>query len=288
MPELTFQTEQFYELPFVSDENVSPAQMLAPQRRLGLQTAQRPQRAQEQRRESGVASVPFMIGDTGAGSCASFSGFLIDAELSHPTMACGRLNIAENNTPLPTDRVYFSYRHFENATPIRVFQFNKDYNIDRYTMGGELAFADDTWSIEMRLPLENRMSSDFATVDRAWGTGHSTSFGEARRSRTREYLDDHEDAADRTPTVCAVDWLGSNPADVTRFPLFSRDRRLHHLPGFPGITTTRSILVDVVASNETIYLTPFLSWVHQPTSRFFHQGFLQIEVAANPSFFTSR
>ena len=42
-------------------------------------------------------------------------------------------------------------------------------------------------------------------------------------------------------------------------------------------------MVDVVASNETIYLTPFLSWVHQPTSHFFHQGFLQIEVAANPS-----
>jgi hypothetical protein len=54
-------------------------------------------------------------------------------------------------------------------------------------------------------------------------------------------------------------------------------------PAFPGITTTRSILVDVVASNESIYLTPFLSWICQPTPRFFHQGFLQVEVAANPS-----
>ena len=37
-----------------------------------------------------------------------------------------------------------------------------------------------------------------------------------------------------------------------------------------------------------MYLNPFLAWIHQPTSRFFHQGFLQIEVPANPSFFTVR
>ena len=41
--------------------------------------------------------------------------------------------------------------------------------------------------------------------------------------------------------------------------------------------------MDVVASNESVYLTPFLSWVNQPTERFFHQGFMQVEVAANPS-----
>ena len=34
--------------------------------------------------------------------------------------------------------------------------------------------------------------------------------------------------------------------------------------------------------NETVYLSPYLSWIVKPTSRFFHQGFLQIEVAANP------
>ena len=141
MPELTFQPEQLLELPFVSDENVSPAQMLAPQRRLGLQTAQRPQRTQEQRRESGVASVPFMIGDTGAGSCISYGSFLIEVDLGHPTLACGRLNIAEANTPLPIDRIYYSYRHFANATPTRVFQYSKDFDVDRHTIAGERTFC---------------------------------------------------------------------------------------------------------------------------------------------------
>jgi hypothetical protein len=35
--------------------------------------------------------------------------------------------------------------------------------------------------------------------------------------------------------------------------------------------------------NETVYLSPFLAWVATPHPRWFHQGFLQVETAANPS-----
>ena len=213
----------------IADSQVEPAQMLAPQRQPGMQVAQRqPPSNNDSSRDSGLSSVPFMIGDTGAGSCASFSGFLIDAELAHPTMACGRLNIAENNTPLPTDRFYVSYRHFENATPVRIFQFERDYNIDRYTLGGEHTFNDGLWSIEMRLPLENRMSSDFATVNRSLGDGTFDVFRGGTRTElgnismiTKALLVEDNTHAD----FCGP---GSHAPNGPGFCLHCGNRRLHY------------------------------------------------------------
>ena len=275
-------TEELHELPVIEDSLVEQVQMLAPQRRPGVQLAQRQQSSNDPFRERGLGNVPFMIGDTGAGTCASFSGFLIDAELSHPTMACGRLNIAENNSPLPTDRLYVSYRHFHNATPVRVFQFERDYNLDRITFGGEHTFNNGLWSIEMRMPLENRMTSDYFTVDRALGDGtfdifdgKRTEFGNVSfimKALMVERSDCAVSAGMGVTLPTSRDFHYS--AEIVDFIFF---------PSLPTFITTRSILVDVVASNETVYLNPFLSWVCQPTSRFFHQGFLQVEVAANPS-----
>jgi hypothetical protein len=41
--------------------------------------------------------------------------------------------------------------------------------------------------------------------------------------------------------------------------------------------------VETHFTNETWYLSPFLAWACRNDSRFFHQGFLQVEMAANPS-----
>jgi hypothetical protein len=49
------------------------------------------------------------------------------------------------------------------------------------------------------------------------------------------------------------------------------------------LTADEAAAFQAVFANETIYLSPFLAWVAAPASRWFHQGFLQIETAANPS-----
>ena len=102
---------------FLFDSEVEPIQMQTPN--FQSSTARQPLRMATTRRPiartatgAGIASIPFMIGDTGAGTCMGFSGVL-DVGLAHPTLACSRLNVAEANSPLPTDRVYYSYRHFE-------------------------------------------------------------------------------------------------------------------------------------------------------------------------------
>ena len=276
----------------VLGDHVAPAQMLAPQRDTSNRVAQRPGRSGGRRGSSGLSKVPFMIGDTGAGTCFAFRG-LLEAELSHPTLTCSRLNISENNTPLPTDRLYFSYRHFHNASNLRYYQFKDSFDVDRFTFGGEKTFADGLFSFEMRVPLENRISSNRESYDvfdppvffdpNVFAPGFNP-FGGGERVELanisfmlKALLYETESCAISAglgvtlPTASDVEYLVTTDNDLV-------------FPTVPGVLAQSSILLDVFGSNETVYLSPFLSWLKKEKgSRFFHQGFLQVEVAANPS-----
>lgn len=86
--------------------------------------------------------------------------------------------IAENNSPIPRDRVYFAYNHFHSAYDFqssvtgRVFvpadptdptsvdtletrtqNTGRNYHQNRYTLGLEKTFFNDDFSVEFRLPL---------------------------------------------------------------------------------------------------------------------------------------
>jgi len=89
-----------------------------------------------------------MIGDTSAGGCGSlsFQG-VVGITFEHPTFNCNRLNIAENNSPTPRDRVYFQYNHFHNITELDILggflwdnRGTNDLSIDRFTFGLEKSF----------------------------------------------------------------------------------------------------------------------------------------------------
>ena len=272
------------------DDQVEPAQMLAPQRRTSARTAQRSNRSNSRRNSSGLSNTPFMIGDTGAGTCFAFTG-LLDAELSHPTLTCSRLNISENNSPLPTDRVYFSYRHFHNASNLRFYQFEESFDVNRFTLGGERTFADGMMSVEMRLPLEQRLASNRFSYDVSdprlsldpnafgndfipFGGGLATELGNISLMFKALLYESRSCALSAgvgvtLPTAQDVEYLVTTDNGLI----------------FPnGTLANSSILLDVFGSNETVYISPYLAWLtRQPNSGFFHQGFLQVEVAANPS-----
>lgn len=273
----------FADLP-TFDEEVVPAQMLAPQPR-SPRTALRPRRSAVARRNVALASVPFMIGDTGAGSCVSF-GNLVDAELAHPTLGCSRLNVSESNTPLPTDRVYFSYRHFANATATRVFSNFEDFDVGRFTFGGERTYFEGMMSVEIRLPLENRLSSEIGTsivqFDPPFIPGSVPGINPITNGRQIELanismifkalLIEQKDYAVSAGLGVTLPTAQDVRYDATIETFVIRD-----------IVTFDQVSLSTIAANETVYLAPFLSWLWTPTPRFFHQGFLQIEVAANPS-----
>ncbi|MEM8945499.1 MAG: hypothetical protein AAGD11_09965 [Planctomycetota bacterium] len=285
--DITYETHELSE----SDETVTPVQMLAPQRALGnTRMAQRPRRSAVARRNPNLASVPFMIGDTGAGSCVAL-GNILDVELAHPTMACSRLNISESNTPLPTDRLFYSFRHFQNATPVRVFQFTESFDVNRHTLGGERTFFDKMMSVELRVPIEERLNST-----------------------TLSYAVNADTVGPFAPGFDAIGGFGEPDTQVELgnmsliFKALLIERENFALSAGLGVglptaqDVTYAVLIDdfvtfdqtpflaryninfgVVAENETIYLSPFLAWVWQMSKRSFHQGFLQVETPANDS-----
>lgn len=267
---------------------VVPAQMLAPQ-------PVRASRARMAQQSPTLASrrssrTPYMIGDTVAGTCTTFAGLLLTAELSHPSLACSRLNISENNSALPVDRLYFSYRHFHNAQRLRIFDFEEVQNLDRFTLGGEHTFRDGMFSVEVRMPIEGRTSSDLFSdlVDGGDGDGIEP-FSDARRAELGNVS-----TIFKMLLAQNCEWAWSAGLGVT-WPVAQDFRYQANIfrtveliddPAFGGLVTSdRNVFVDLRASNETIYLAPFTSWLYTPQAmpRFFHQGFLQVETAANPS-----
>jgi len=270
---------------------VTPAQLLVPQRPRSPQMALRPQRSTIARRNLVLASVPFMIGDTGAGTCLTIAGSNTFA-IEHPTLTCSRLNISESNTPLPMDRTYVSYRHFENITGVRVLtNFTRDYNVDRFTLGSERTFLDGMCSLELRLPLERRLTSNFRSFVAI----------AAPPDIVDPFIGERQNELANVSAILKMLLLERNSWALTAglgvtvptapdfgYEYFFDARFEFDLnPGAPDPDVfrfdTESFQIDI--TNETVYLSPFLSWLYQPEhkKRFFHQGFLQFEVAANPS-----
>lgn len=256
---------------------------------------QSPRRSPRQAARAGVtlglASVPFMIGDTGAGTCFSLRGILT-VDIAHPTLTCSRLNISENNTALPVDRFYYSYRHFHNGTGVQAFQFTEDFNFDRYTMGMERTFWNGMGSVEFRMPIEHRLRSDLVSIisppdgvvdvvtgsdDREVDIGNISFVTKLLLTERRAFALS-AGLGVTIPTARDVDY-GIAVRDTIIFPIA------------PGVTGDTLSTFTNHFDNETVYLSPFLSWLWapqtKPLSRWYHQGFLQIEVAANPSTLTT-
>ena len=81
----------------------------------------------------------------------------VTGAVASPFFGGAGLNIAQNNSLLPTDRVFVSYRRFTNATLVNLNSgadtfAARDY-FDLYTAGIEKAFWGSQLSVEVRAPL---------------------------------------------------------------------------------------------------------------------------------------
>ncbi|MBU6238173.1 MAG: hypothetical protein KGQ51_10110 [Planctomycetes bacterium] len=74
----------------------------------------------------------------------------------------GSFNASENNTAIPTDRVYFIYNGFFNAASNSVGFGPVQQNLDihRYLMGFEKTFLDGNLSIDVRMPFVSSLQFD--------------------------------------------------------------------------------------------------------------------------------
>ncbi len=243
------------------------------------------------------SAVPSMIGDTTAGGCGvvRFDGGLPVISVAHPTFACSRLNIAENNSASIRDRFYVSYRHFRNASSVSVFADSENGgestpNIDRLTFGMEKRLGERS-SVEVRVPINYQLSSDLAFSQRTGPVvgeaplislplnNLDTSLGNIAVILKRSLLE-------RDGAVLSGGLAVNLPTapDVHLSGLIDDDRFVIEDPNNinPDVITPVDFFFDSTIRNRLVSISPFTSFAAEFGENWFVQGFAQLDVPITP------
>ena len=166
-----------------------------------------------------------------------------------PGLLLGRVKIAENNSPLPRDRVFVNYSHFNNV-PI----FPGGVNVNRITPGFEKTFHNGQMSIELRAPFGTTLDND-VTADGFTST-NETLVGNMMLVYKALLLTGPRGAISGGLSVSIP-----TANDLTvRLTDGSELLRLH---------------------NDSVHVSPYVAYVGAPTDRLFFQMFLQAEFDLN-------
>ena len=238
-----------------------------------------------------------MMGDTTGGGCGGLTiGGSLVVSIMHPTFACSRLNISENNTALVMNRVYFNYRHFENSSSIDIFSYSplggkSSLDIDRYTLGGEKIIGGAT-SVEIRMPINTQLASNLMATQIGTAPGNAvsnlplndrnTSFGNLSLIMKHAMV--------QTERIYVSGGLGLNLPTAPDIILTGRINDSNYIIYDPNTGLPRNapqgiplkLSVDGVVKNQTVNMSPFLAY-YTPGTRWFSQGFLQFDVPLNKS-----
>lgn len=160
----------------------------------------------------------------------------------------GRLKIAENSSPLPRDRVYFTYNYF-NSVPIS----NTGIDVSTMTPGIEKTFFDGRTSVEVRMPFASTLDSNQSTTG---FSGNNLEFG--NMTFIPKVL------LSQSSTLATSAGLG-----IT-------------IPTADDIVVNGALGTPLVrVQNESVHLSPFVGALLTPNDRLFMQGFLQFDFDAN-------
>lgn len=254
---------------------------------------------------SSLSDVPYMVGDTtgGGGGAIQFGGLSkgtdspqtgsMDSQsvlVDHPGFGRGRVNIAENNSPIVADRVYFNYRHFHNASEIDVFSNTpmggqNSLDINRFTFGLERRLTENS-SLDVRLPINSQLASDL-TISQTTGPVTSFPLNDTAVSvgnlgliyKLAFYQSENSywstGAALNLPTAPNVN-IRTN-IDDSRYQNFDP-------AGNPvGSDFPFRFSMNTRLSNDTVNFTPFLASIFRPSSSTYCMTYLQLDVPLNPS-----
>jgi len=203
-----------------------------------------------------LARAPNMFGDwfNSIGQVVATTLQTEQTFMSDLPQAGGRIpKIGENNKPIPTDRVFFSYNGFQNAVTfgpvIGGVAAREEVNLNRYTLGLEKTFNEGDSSIELRLPLTNGFEFDTGTF--------------------------------------ALDSGNVGNLSLLLKHLVYEDEIFASAIGLGLVTPTGSDLeghfgsAPFVVSNEAYHLLPYIGVMATPNTDWFAMAFLQLDFAAN-------
>jgi hypothetical protein len=219
-----------------------------------------------------LAGTPNMFGDffnnVGGGLLAtdtlggSFAGYA-DLPLA---AGCRRVKIAENDSAVPQDRIFYMYNHFQDSlqadvvpSPIYSPRTERSLSVDRYTFGFEKTFFDGNWSAEMRMPIAGTTNFETPVINPGMGVEGGCVGNLAVIVKRSIYRS--------CSTAVAVGMGVDTPTGSD-------------VDGFVSITPTPTFTYFTM-HNDAVHLLPFVGFVHAPTDEFFWQGFLQVDVPLN-------
>jgi hypothetical protein len=200
-----------------------------------------------------LALAPNMVGDffgvVGNGSTNFRTGSIY---VPSPGATVGKIKIAENTSPIPRDRVYFGYSYF-GGVPLN----GTGLDVNRFTPGFEKTFFSKMTSIDVRTPVATTMSND-VFID-----GNTQS--------------DQAVFGNMVTTFKALLWQSDN-----RFAISSGLGL--QLPTGPSTHVRTPGGVEFLRVDQaSVHYQPFVGYVFTPNSRFFAQGFMQVDIDGNGS-----
>jgi hypothetical protein len=161
----------------------------------------------------------------------------------------GRTKIAENTSPIPRDRLLFSYSYFDGVPLLP-----GGVNVNRFTPGFEKTFFDGRTSLELKVPMASTLDS---TIVEGGVTNTS-----------------HNELGNMAITFKALllerETIALSGGLMVVAP--TADDTLLVLPDGTPLIAVR---------NRAIHLAPFIGALWTPNDRFFANGFLQWDVGAN-------
>jgi hypothetical protein len=271
--------------PLTYDDQIDLAQAASPSgpsRSMSTRTASRAGR---------TSRVPYMIGDSpespnssaslGMAPSIGFQGIPI-AEAEHPILFGSKFNAAENASSFPTDRVYANYRHFAGAHDVNVLGQQSSLPLERLDVGFEKTAFDGLMSVELRVPTVRQLNSDLAIFSGPGGDNLPVSdrHGELGNLGVNLKL-----LLFSRPTYGVSAGVGVTcPTGEDAHITMSLDEPDFVIAQSPLVSSTAPTNLTFVGQfdNDTVNLVPYLAWFVRP-SRFFHQGFLQIDTPLNRS-----
>jgi hypothetical protein len=156
--------------------------------------------------------------------------------------AVGRTKIADDNSPLPQDRVIFDYDYFNNV-PLSA----RGVDVNRFSAGFEKTFFDGRASLELRLPFATTLSSDV----------HADGGTSADRVELGDLNLTLKALLYGGPVVNVAAGLGLAVPTANDVRVFAPD-------GTPLLRI----------KNEEVVLTPYLAYLVTPTDRLFIQNWV--------------
>ncbi len=202
-------------------------------------------------------SVPAFLGDFFAGGSTAITSVPPGGVVYIPaSTAVGLMKFAEGSSPQPRDRVFLSYNYFDNVNLVP-----GGIPVNRLTPGIEKTFFNGNASIEVRVPMAGTLNSttpfDISTLrvinydSNHFELGNLTTFFKARLYND-EQLSVSAGLGVALPTADDLRVISLNPAAT----------------------------LDLI-KNQAVHLLPFIGAMYTPNDRWFSQGILQLDVAAN-------